>query len=71
MFHPSFRTSAYFEQDGARRGYLFKEPEGLDLFIDEQLKEATEREIREKEESEQKLVSNVIKVLTKTTANNN
>ena len=62
----SFRNLAYFEQDGERRGYIFKEPEGMDLFIDEQMKDITDRESMAKEETEQKLKANIISLFQKT-----
>ena len=61
----SFRNLAYFEQDGERRGYIFKEPEGMDLFIDEQMKDITDRESMAKEETEQKMKANIISLLQK------
>ena len=67
----SFRNLAYFEQDGARRGYIFDEPEGMDLFIDEQMKEITDRESKEKEEAEQKKKAKFIKLFQKTAEKNN
>ena len=62
----SFRNLAYFEQDGVRRGYIFKEPEGMDLFIDEQMKDVTDRESKAKEETEQKMKANIISIFQKT-----
>ena len=63
----SFRNLAYFEQDGERRGYIFKEPEGMDLFIDEQMKDITDRESMAKEETEQKMKANIISLFQKMT----
>ena len=40
-----FRSSAYFEGDGNRRGYTFEDPGDLDLLIDEKMKEESDKEI--------------------------
>ena len=62
----SFRNLAYFEKDGTRHGYIFKEPEVMDLFIDEQMKDVTDRESKAKEETEQKMAANIIGLFKKT-----
>ena len=67
----SSRSSAYFEQDGGRRGYTFQEPEDLDLLINDKLRDVTEREVKQKEEMEKKVVANALRVMKKATASKN
>ena len=62
-----FRCSAYFEGDGNRRGYTFEEPGDLDLLIDEKMKEITEREVKQKEESNKEIVSKALDIIKKAT----
>ena len=61
---------AYFEKDGTRHGYIFKEPEVMDLFIDEQMKDVTDRESKANEETEQKMAANIIGLFKKTVEKN-
>ena len=62
-----FRSSAYFEGDGNRRGYTFEDPGDLDLLIDEKMKDVTEREIKRKEESDKEIVSKALACIKRAT----
>ena len=62
-----FRSSAYFEGDGNRRGYTFEDPSDLELLIDEKMKDVTEREIKRKEESDKEIVSKALACIKRAT----